>query len=125
VAMVASVSLGLTIDAGILYLTDYLRVRQAGGTHEKAIHETHGGAALAMVLASFALISGFAVLMLSEFIPLAFFGSMVSMAMIGGLLGNLVLLPVMLRWLPCDFMKKAPVETTAVVAAPPEPQPVN
>jgi predicted RND superfamily exporter protein len=126
VAMVASVSLGLTIDSGILYLTDYLRVRQAGGTHEQAIHETHGGAALAMVLASFALISGFAVLMLSEFIPLAFFGSMVSMAMVGGLLGNLVLLPVMLRWLPCDFMRKAPAgQSLAEAASPPEPQPVN
>jgi predicted RND superfamily exporter protein len=111
VAMVASVSLGLTIDAGILYLTDYLRMRKIGESHERAIHETHGGAALAMVLASIALISGFAVLMLSEFIPLAFFGAMVSMAMIGGLLGNLVLLPVMLRWLPEDFMAKAPVET--------------
>jgi len=113
VAMVASVSLGLTIDAGILYLTDYLRVRKIGESHERAIHETHGGAALAMVLASIALISGFAVLTLSEFIPLAFFGEMVSMAMIGGLLGNLVLLPVMLRWLPENFMHKAPVETVA------------
>jgi uncharacterized protein len=117
VAMVASVSLGLTIDAGILYLTDYLRVRKIGESHERAIHETHGGAALAMVLASIALISGFAVLTLSEFIPLAFFGEMVSMAMIGGLLGNLVLLPVMLRWLPDGFMSKAPVETVAEVTA--------
>jgi predicted RND superfamily exporter protein len=113
VAMVASVSLGLTIDAGILYLTDYLRVRKIGESHERAIHETHGGAALAMVLASIALISGFAVLTLSEFIPLAFFGEMVSMAMIGGLLGNLVLLPVMLRWLPDGFMSKAPVEVVS------------
>ncbi|QDT57325.1 MMPL family protein [Caulifigura coniformis] len=111
VAMVASVSLGLTIDASIMYLTEYLRIRKTGGTHDMAIHETHGGAALALVLASIALIAGFAVLTVSEFIPLAFFGAMVSVAMIGGLLGNLVLLPVMLRWLPADFMKKAPVET--------------
>jgi len=116
VAMVASVSLGLTIDACILYLTDYLRMRKIGEPHDRAIHETHGGAALAMVLASIALISGFAVLTMSEFIPLAFFGAMVSMAMIGGLLGNLVLLPVMLRWLPENFMRKAPVETVADIA---------
>lgn len=111
VAMVASVSLGLTIDASIMYLTEYLRVRKTGGTHDKAIHETHGGAALALVLSGIALIAGFAVLTVSEFIPLAFFGAMVSIAMLGGLLGNLVLLPVMLRWLPDDFMKRAPVET--------------
>ncbi len=113
VAMVASVSLGLTIDASIMYLTEYLRIRKSGGSHHKALHETHGGAALAMVLASIALIAGFAVLTASEFIPLAFFGAMVSVAMLGGLLGNLVLLPVMLRWLPDDFMRQAPVDTPA------------
>jgi uncharacterized protein len=117
VAMVASVSLGLTVDSSILYLTEYLGVRKTGGTHDRAIHETHGGAALAMVLASVALIAGFAVLTASEFIPLAFFGSMVSVAMLGGLLGNLVLLPVMLRWLPNDLAKKAPVATTDDVKA--------
>jgi predicted RND superfamily exporter protein len=101
-----------------MYLTEYLRVRKSGGSHDQAIHETHGGAALAMVLASFALITGFAVLTVSEFIPLAFFGAMVSMAMVGGLLGNLVLLPVMLRWLPADFMSKAPVETLAEAGVP-------
>jgi predicted RND superfamily exporter protein len=44
--------------------------------------------------------SGFAVLTLSEFIPLVFFGALVSVAMAVGLLGNIVLLPIMLRWLP-------------------------
>lgn len=98
-AMVASVSLGLTVDASILYLTDYQRARQRGATHEQAVRETHAGAGLALVLASLALMSGFSVLMLSEFIPLVFFGALVSVAMLGGLVGNLVLLPIMLRWL--------------------------
>jgi predicted RND superfamily exporter protein len=99
-AMVASVSLGLTVDSSILYLTDYMRARKRGLTHTEAVHETHSGAGLALVLASLALMSGFAVLILSEFIPLVFFGALVSVAMAGGLAGNLVLLPLLLRWLP-------------------------
>jgi predicted RND superfamily exporter protein len=99
-AMVASVSLGLTVDASILYLTDYQRARQRGASHDEAVRETHAGAGMALVLASVALMAGFTVLTLSEFIPLVFFGALVSIAMAGGLLGNLVLLPIMLRWLP-------------------------
>jgi len=105
-AMVASVSLGLTVDASILYLTDYQRARQRGASHEEAVRETHAGAGLALVLASLALMSGFSVLMLSEFIPLVFFGALVSVAMAGGLVGNLVLLPIMLRWLPDPVVPK-------------------
>jgi predicted RND superfamily exporter protein len=117
IAMVASVSLGLTVDSSILYLTDYLRARKTGASHDRAIHETHGGAALAMVLSSIALITGFAVLTVSEFIPLSFFGSMVSVAMLCGLLGNLILLPVMLRWLPANMAQRPPLEMGVATVA--------
>ena len=43
-----------------------------------------------------ALIVGFAVLCRSEFIPTVYFGAMVSLALLGGLLGNLIGLPVLL-----------------------------
>ena len=52
----------------------------------------------AVVLANLALVIGFSVLTLSHFIPLVYFGLLVSVAMLGGLVGNLVLLPVLLRW---------------------------
>ncbi|MBX3440810.1 MAG: MMPL family transporter [Planctomyces sp.] len=99
-AMVASVSLGLTVDASILYLTDYRRARRRGLPHAEAVRETQEGAGLAVILASLALMSGFAVLTLSEFIPLVYFGALVSVAMAVGLAGNLVLLPVLLKWIP-------------------------
>ena len=41
--------------------------------------------------------AGFSVLTLSHFIPLVYFGVLVSVAMLGGLLGNLILLPLLLR----------------------------
>ena len=43
------------------------------------------------------MVIGFLVLTLSHFIPLVYFGFLVSVAMLGGLAGNLVLLPLLMR----------------------------
>jgi len=99
-AMIACVSMGLTVDSSIHYLTGYRRERELGKSHLEAIRETHVGVGRALVFANVALIIGFTVLVLSNFIPLVYFGVLVSLAMFGGLLGNLILLPLVLRWVP-------------------------
>ncbi|MBL8849818.1 MAG: MMPL family transporter [Planctomycetaceae bacterium] len=99
-AMIASVSMGLTIDSSIHYLVDYRRARELGMDHNAAIRDTHAGVGRSLVFSNVALMVGFSVLCLSNFIPLIYFGILVSLAMLGGLLGNLVLLPLMLRWVP-------------------------
>jgi len=43
-----------------------------------------------------ALVIGFGALALSEFVPTIYFGVLVSLTMIGGMIGNLVLLPLLL-----------------------------
>lgn len=98
-AMIASVSLGLTVDSTIHYLSTYLRHRQAGMTHLEATQLAHGNVGLALLLANLGLVAGFSVLTLSNFIPLADFGILVSFAMVGGLLSNIFLMPVLLKWL--------------------------
>lgn len=99
-AMIASVSFGLTVDASLHYLAEYLELRRAGCDHLAAVLATHGNVGRALVFSNLALIFGFAVLALSNFIPLVYFGVLVSLAMIGGLVGNLVLLPLLLHWIP-------------------------
>ncbi|QDU82122.1 bifunctional preprotein translocase subunit SecD/SecF [Polystyrenella longa] len=96
-AMIASVSLGLTVDSSIHYLASFRRERESGATFEEAIHRTHQATGKALVYANLALIAGFSVLTLSHFIPLIYFGILVSLAMLGGLAGNLFLLPVLLK----------------------------
>lgn len=96
-AMIASVSMGLTIDSSIHYLFGYRQARAAGKSFEDSVRATHQGVGLALVFANVALIAGFTVLTLSHFIPLVYFGVLVSVAMFGGLLGNLVLMPLLLR----------------------------
>ena len=96
-AMIASVSMGLTVDSSIHYLAGYMDARRRRGlSFSAALKETHQGVGLALVFANFALVAGFSVLSLSHFIPLVYFGILVSVAMLGGLLGNLVLLPLLL-----------------------------
>jgi uncharacterized protein len=99
-AMIASVSFGLTVDASLHYLAEYLELRRSGRDHISAVLATHGNVGRALVFSNLALIFGFAVLALSNFIPLVYFGVLVSLAMIGGLVGNLVLLPLLLHWIP-------------------------
>ncbi len=99
-AMIASVSMGLTVDSSIHYLVDYRRARELGMDHAAAIRDTHAGVGRALVFSNLALMIGFTVLCLSNFIPLIYFGVLVSVAMLGGLIGNLVLLPLLLRWVP-------------------------
>lgn len=97
-AMIASVSLGLTIDSSIHYLSAYQSATRRGISHRLALREASTHIGRALVLANAALVIGFSVLALSNFLPLVYFGVLVSFAMISGLIGNLVLLPsLMLR----------------------------
>ena len=95
-AMIAAVSMGLTIDASIFYLYGYRKMRSAGRPLAEALRETHQGFGRALVFGTLALVVGFSVLAMSRFIPLVYFGVLVSLAMLGGLIGNLMLLPLLL-----------------------------
>ena len=54
------------------------------------------------MLATLALVIGFATLCISEFLPTVYFGMLVSLSMIGGLVGNLVVLPLLIRLVDAD-----------------------
>ena len=95
-AMIASVSMGLTVDNSVHYLSAYRRARRQGLSVARSIERTQTQVGRALVFANVALVSGFSVLTLSHFIPLVYFGILVSVAMLGGLAGNLFLLPLML-----------------------------
>lgn len=96
-AMIAAVSLGLSIDSSIHYIFAYLRAKKLGNSTSDAIKSAHGTVGLSMIFATLALIVGFSVLATSKFTPTVYFGCLVSLAMLGGLLGNLVILPILLR----------------------------
>lgn len=113
-AMIAAVSMGLTVDSGILYIAEYRNARDRGLSFADALKETHQGVGLAVLLSNVALIVGFMVLTLSHFVPLIYFGVLVNVAMVGGLIGNLVLVPLLLRLIdrPANEVPRVAVQST-------------
>ncbi|MFK7777994.1 MAG: MMPL family transporter [Gimesia sp.] len=106
-AMIASVSMGLTTDSSIHFITGFMRERSRGASITDALRRTHQSVGRGIIFATCALVAGFSVLTLSHFIPLIYFGALVSVAMIGGMLGSLILLPILLRLFYTDNIESA------------------
>ena len=94
-AMIAAVSMGLSIDSSIHYLLHYQRRLNAGDRPLKSLRSAQENVGFAVVLATVALIAGFLALAVSEFVPTVVFGTLTSLTMLGGLFGNLVVLPLL------------------------------
>ncbi len=97
-AMIAAVSLGLSVDGSIHYVMSYQRERREGATLTAALHSVQAAVGRATIFATLALVVGFSTLCFSQFVPTIYFGTLVSLSMIGGLVGNLVMLPLLIRW---------------------------
>jgi predicted RND superfamily exporter protein len=96
-AMIAAVSMGLSVDSSIHYLYWYCRARRAGKTTSEALAEVQPTVGRAMAFSTLALIVGFSGLCISQFVPTIYFGALVGLAMLGGLFGNLLVLPLLLK----------------------------
>ncbi|MFP6603518.1 MAG: MMPL family transporter [Pirellulaceae bacterium] len=96
--MIAAVSMGLSIDSTIHYITSFQRECRVGRSVEEALQHSHRTVGFSVVLATLALVVGFSVLCTSQFVPIIYFGVLVGLSMLGGLLGNLFLLPLLLQW---------------------------
>ncbi|MDA7977344.1 MAG: MMPL family transporter [Pirellulales bacterium] len=96
-AMIAAVSVGLSVDSSIHYVSDFLRRKQRGQDVAAALHGVQQTVGRAVTFSTLALIVGFAVLCLSDFVPTIYFGVLVGLSMLGGLIGNVGLLPILLR----------------------------
>lgn len=95
-AMIAAVSMGLSVDSSIHYIAAFRRRLAAGHALDAALGTAHQTAGRAMVFATLALCVGFLALTTSGFMPTVSFGWLSCLTMAGGLLGNLVVLPVLL-----------------------------
>jgi len=104
-AMIAAVSMGLSVDSSIHYIAAFCR-RLADGTHAAALETAHQTAGRAMIFSTLALTIGFLALTTSGFMPTVSFGWLSALTLLGGLVGNLVVLPVLLAlaspWLRGD-----------------------
>lgn len=97
-AMIAAVSVGLAVDSSIHYVNTWRARRAQGESSMEAMYAVQQSVGRAATLSTLALMVGFSALCLSEFVPIIYFGVLVSLAMLGGLVGNFVLLPLLLHW---------------------------
>ena len=97
-AMIAAVSIGLSIDGSVHFLASYQRHRKAGHQADLSAIHAAGNIGVPVLLATLALVAGFSVLATSEFIPTATFGMLVAATLLAGTLINLTLLPSFVVW---------------------------
>jgi predicted RND superfamily exporter protein len=98
-AMIAAVSMGLGVDSSLHYLIRYQREREHGRTLREALQVSQGETGLAVLMATLALVIGFASMGFSEFLPTVAFGTLAAWTMLGGLIGNLCVLPALVSWI--------------------------
>ena len=95
-AMIAAVSMGLSVDSSLHYLIRFQRERALGKTFFDALESAQSEIGMAMLLSTLALVVGFGALATSDFLPTVVFGTTAAISMLGGLLGNLFILPSLL-----------------------------
>jgi predicted RND superfamily exporter protein len=100
--------MGLSIDSSIHYLIAFRRQRAEGKSLSDALATVHQTVGRAMVFSTLALIVGFMLLTTSQFVPTIYFGVLVSLTMLGGLAGNLVVLPLLLKLVTRETPTLAP-----------------
>ncbi|MCI0360448.1 MAG: MMPL family transporter [Planctomycetaceae bacterium] len=97
-AMIAAVSMGMSVDSSIHYFAAFRHARREGKTVHQALLVCQQSVGTAMIFTTLALIVGFGVLVTSEFVPTIYFGALMCLAMLGGMFGNLIVLPLLLSW---------------------------
>lgn len=97
-AMIAAVSVGLSIDGSVHFLAGYQRARRRKHNAQTSSRHASGRTGVPILLATAALMVGFGVMSTSDFVPTATFGALVASTLAIGTLVNLTLLPAFVVW---------------------------
>lgn len=92
--MIASIAVGVGIDAAIQYTMRFrTELLSAGGDRREAVRRSHATVGRAIWVATSIIVTGFAILVLSDFFPSVWFGLFTALAMLISQLATLTLLP--------------------------------
>lgn len=111
---IAAIIIGIGVDDAIHYLHRFKKEMGSVADVKTAIENSHSGIGSALYYTSFTVVIGFSVLSFSNFIPTVYFGLLTSLAMIGALLANLLVLPSLLL---VTGRKKSTVEDSAGITS--------
>lgn len=103
-AMLSSIMIGVGIDYTIHFLWRFKIERGNGLSHENAVIKTLTTTGRGILFNALSVIIGFAALMISNFMPVKFFGVLVVMSIFTCLVGAMVLLPVIIIYTKPKFL---------------------
>jgi len=96
-SLVASIAIGLAVDDTIHYLHRYNHEFKKDLDKDRALRDTVKSIGKPMIFTSLTISIGFFVLMFSHFKPTAIFGFLMVITMLTALIGDLILLPALMR----------------------------
>ena len=105
-SLVASVAIGIGIDYSIHFLSRYYRERKNTDNLSRVTKNTLFTTGKAIIINAITVGAGFAVLMFSNFIPIATAGLLIALTMITTSLAAMTVLPVLLNMLKPKFLLK-------------------
>jgi hypothetical protein len=104
-ALLSSIMIGVGIDYSIHFLWRYRDERQRGLDPEQAVATTLTTTGRGIVFNAWSVVIGFAVLVVSAFYPVRFFGLLVAISILASLLGALVVLPAIVMTFRPKFLE--------------------
>lgn len=99
IATVFSIVFGIATDDTIHFLSTFKIARSQGKSVEEALHTTLSETGKAMCLSSIILFFSFSVMLFSIHPPSVMVGVLVSITLVGALFCDLLLAPILVRWL--------------------------
>ena len=94
--VIASVAMGVGIDAAIQYAFRFRNeLAASGGDFPEAVRRSHATIGRAILIATIITFTGFLMLMLSHFVPTFYFGMFTGLAILMGLFASLTTLPAL------------------------------
>lgn len=104
--MVSSVAIGVGVDDAIHFLIQYIKqLQKQPNDIAQVLYKTYKITGRPIVLTTVSIVAGMLVLVLASFLPIGYFGILVSVALIGALIGTLVFLPALLAVMYPVFLK--------------------
>ena len=92
---IAAICIGIGVDDAIHYLHRFREEKKRHGVRE-AVAASHASIGRAMYFTTLVIVAGFSILVMSNFLPTVYFGTLTAIAMVLAFLANLVVLPSLL-----------------------------
>jgi predicted RND superfamily exporter protein len=104
---ITSITIGLAVNDSIHYIYRFYEEFPDDHDYVATMHRCHGSITTAMCYTSTMIVLGFAILVLSNFMPTVHFGLLTGLAILVALAANLTLLPALLILLKPKIPKQA------------------